>query len=383
MNTKIVAIGAVAIIAIAAVAIAFNVSNDGKDDGEISIVDGSGRTITLSEPLTNVCVINSNVPKAMIMLGIDDMISCYHYSKTLGIKAESDSNAKLGTYYTPSIETLLEYRVQAVICPVASMTLYASTEKSCEDNGISVIRLDCNGDSLFEDLNKLSTVFGEPQSAKTALSTYSGDYEAVVDAVKNAVSGKTPIDYLATVQMNAGGISGSIYNVNSAIAKLYNGVFGKNVTSYTNLSTNSVTNPVNSGSIEAVSDVMDKVGAFIMRCDLSKGESAGDNLYTNYVKNSSTALVTSGSPAYQNNRIFVVNSDIMSGIYGHIGLLLVASLAYGVTVDGYEDIDSMISEFQKKYGQSAIEDGEILAMTYGKDYGTDGNLVVKYTEPHN
>lgn len=382
MNTKALAIGIVVIILVAAVvAVTFSASDDDDDDDAISIVDGAGQKITLDAPLTNVCAINSNIPKAMIMLGIDDAISCYHYSSKnhFGIKAEDDSNADLGTYYTPSVETLLEYGVEAVLCPVASMTLYASSEKTCEENGITVIRLDCNGESLFDDLNKLSKIFGDPASATSMLSTYSDDYSAVVNATRNALTGTDLLDYLCTVQMTAGGISGSIYNINSAIADLYEGVFDRNVTSYTDLATTSVTNAINDGSIEAISKVMDHVEVFIMR-NASLTKEAADSLYKEYVGTTNT-LVTTDSPAYENNRVFVINSDLMSGLYGHIGLLLAAELSYDISVSGYSDINKVIYDFQERYNQSLIEEGEVLAVQYGVDHAE--GVVLTYTSPAN
>lgn len=378
MNAKLIAICAIVTIVVATAAVV-TFSGDSDDSEGITITDGSGKKVTLSEPLSNVCVINGNIPKAMIMLGIDDVISCYHYSKTLGIKAEQDKNARLGTYYTPSVEALISYGVQAVLCPVASMTLYASTEKACENNGIAVIRLDCNGDSLFDDLNKISALFGEPDSAKTALRTYSDDYSAVVAAVRSALADRDRLDYLCTVQMTAGGVAGSMYNVNSAISALYEGAFGRNVTSYTNLSTASVLNVVNDGSIEAVSKVMDKVQVFIMR---SSDIDNGDALYADYVGSASSGcLVTTTSPAYQENRIFVINSDIMSGLYGHIGLLVAATMAYGITIGGYGDVNGLVHGFQEKYGQALIEDGELLALQYGAGYPADANGELRYSSP--
>lgn len=378
MNAKIFAVIAVVIIvAGAGVAITYNGGSD--SDGNITIVDGSNSKIVLDEPLTNVAALNSNIPKAMKMLGISDFISCYHYSKTIGIKAESNPDAKLGTYYTPSVEKLLEFGVQAVICPVASMTLYASVEKSCENNGIKVIRLDCNGESLFDDLQKLSKIFGEPQSAKDKLKTYSDDYDAVVNAVKAAVADKTKIDYLATVEMNASGSGGALYTKNSALSKLYEDVLGENVVSYTDLDQSSVTTTVNEGAKEALAQISDKIQTTVIRCSMTSDASASDSLFIKYVGDD--GVIGTACPAYTDNRIFVVNSDLMSGIYGHIGLLVVAKLVYGIDVEGYEDVNKVISDFQEKYEQDQIDDGAIISVSYGADYGIGNGIVSKYTEP--
>ena len=90
MNGKVLAIVAVAILAVAGIgtAVVLLNNNNNSDDSEITITDDSGKVITISSPLTNVAVLNSNVPRAMLMLGLGDKISCYHYSGTFNIKAE-------------------------------------------------------------------------------------------------------------------------------------------------------------------------------------------------------------------------------------------------------------------------------------------------------
>lgn len=378
MSMKLFAVAAVLIVVVgAAAAVTYNPSND--SDGEISITDGSKKKIVLDEPLTNVAVLNTNVPKAMKMLGISDFISCYHYSKNIGIKAESTPGAKLGTYYTPSVETLLKFGVQAVICPVASMTLYTSAAETCEDSGIKVIRLDCNGDSLFEDLQKLSKIFGEPDSAKEKLQTYSDDYDAIVNAVKAAVADKTKVDYLATVEMNASGNTGAIYTEKSALSKLYEGIMGTNVVSYTDLKQDSVTTPANDGAKEVLAKNSEKIQTVIIRCTMTEDTSASDSLFLKYVGDN--GIIGSTCPAYTGNNIFVINSDLMSGIYGHIGLLIAAKLVYGLDIPGYEDISKVISDFQDKYEQDQIEDGAILSVSYGEDNGVGHGIVINFVQP--
>lgn len=385
MNSKaIAAIAVVAIIAVAGVGVVvINMDNNNSNDG-ITIVDGAGQTISISEPLTNVAVINTNVPKAMVMLGIDDAISCFYYNTNnhqLGTNAETlaqtETDRNLGTYYTPSVEVLIKYNVQAVICPVSSMTLYSSAERACEQNGITVIRLDCNGDTILSDIQKLSTLFGDPESATTALNDYMSEYNNTIEAVKNAVAGTELYDYLCAFNSR-----NAIYNTSSAMASLLGNIFAANVTSYTNLSTDSVTNMVTDNTVEAISEHMDKVEVFLMRLgDLD--ESSADASYNEYVgATNSNKLVIESSPAYQNDRIYVVESDLMSGLYAHIGLVVIAKVVYGVDVEGYSDLNASINAFQEKYGQESYADGAVLVYQYGANHAVGGdNLILSYTAP--
>ena len=125
MNMKIIAVAIVAVVAIAGIGVGLAVANNDNGDSGITIVDGSGKTISIDKPLSNVAVINKNIPRVLIMYKLESKVSCYHYKDPIGASYESTAT-KLGTYYTPSVETLLEKNVEAVLCPVSSMTLYAS-----------------------------------------------------------------------------------------------------------------------------------------------------------------------------------------------------------------------------------------------------------------
>ena len=80
------------------------------------------------------------------------------------------------------------------------------------------------------------------------------------------------------------------------------------------------------------------------------------------------------------NRVFVLNSDLMSGLYAHIGLIILVKAVYGISVPGYEDIDKVMNDFQKEFYQSVIVDSEILVSQFGASY-PDGTASIYYTEP--
>ena len=166
-------------------------------------------------------------------------------------------------------------------------------------------------------------------------------------------------------------------------------IFDKNVTSYTDLPTTSVTNLINSGSQEAISEVMDKVEVVLMRTDHSSKDDKDHTINTGTVKSRSydefigdgtDKLITTSSPAYENNKIYSVESGIMSGLYGHIGLLVILDCVYGIDVDGYTDINNVISDFQEKYNQSEVSgDKSDLIYRFGKDK-LDGECIFLYEE---
>ena len=382
MNTKVLALAVVAILAVAGIGTVMFL-NDDDDPSTITIIDGANNKIELDEPLKKVAVLNKNVPTTMKMLGLDDTVVCYYYgTNKLGLNVEelakTETDRNLGTYYTPSVETLLKYGVEAVICPVSSMTIYSSVQKSCEQNGIKVIRLDCNGDTLFDDLSKLSKVFGDPESATSKINAYQSERTAMINAIVASLDGVELYDHLTVF-----GSRDSIYNESSAMSDLLDLIFDKNVTSYTNLDTDTVTNPVNTNSQEEIAQVEDKIDVLLMRTDHTGTDgitSVKADSYDRFVGTGGVTLVNTSSLVYQNSRIYSVESDLMSGLYGHIGLLVLVKVIYGIDVDGYEDINKVITDFQEEYGQSEI------GATSGKSAKDNTDLVYQFgangsTEP--
>lgn len=379
MDKKITAMIAVVIIIGVAIGGALAISQKGDSGDSISIVDGSGKTVTISSPLKNVAVINSNAPKTLIMMGLSDSISCYYYGgNTYNIKCEelqkTEKDRNLGTYYTPSVETLLKYDVEAVICPVSSMTLYSSVEKQCNEVGVKVIRLNCTGGSILDDMKKISKLFGEPASATTVLNKYEESYNAALDAIEKAISdnGGKKYTFLSAFTSRE-----AIYNHTSDMSALLEHLFIDNVTSYTDLSTKGVTNLINDNTVEKITDEASRVGVVVLRSissedSLSSYKSIYDDMRTSIIPNSMTA--------YTQNRVFVLNSDLMSGLYAHIGLIILVKAVYGISVPGYEDIDKVMNDFQKEFYQSVIVDSEILVSQFGASY-PDGTASIYYTEP--
>ena len=384
MNTKVVAIFAIAILAAAGAGVAVYAFNGNQENGEITIVDGSGKTVTLSAPPNKVAVLNTNIPRAMMMLGISDKICCYHYgSNTFGIEAEKDSTNKLGTYYTPSVEKLLQKKVEVVLCPVSSMTIYTSVQTACENVGIKVIRLDCNGSTISEDLIKLSKIFGNPASATNALAKYNNDR----DTILNAITSKLQVDAVSKETFLCVFSSrDAIYNQTSALSDTFKTIFSDNVTSMTDLPTTGVTNTINDGCIEAIREVESQVNNLIVRAtsgDVSSSEFLAH--YNNFVGDSK--LIRPTATVATSNDVYVVANALCSGLYAPIGILLMAEKIYGIEVSitldldgektytGLDDISSLITDFQKCYHLVDFEDTNVL-MTQCTTSGTAADTIV-------
>ena len=74
----------------------------------------------------------------------------------------------------------------------------------------------------------------------------------------------------------------------------------------------------------------------------------------------------------------MINTDLVSGLYGHIGVLLFVTQVYGISVEGYTDINKVIGDFQAWTTLDMVEDKEPIMVLFNND-GTV-NDTVKYAE---
>ena len=176
--TLIVAVAVVAILVGGGVAVILNNNNGNNSEPAIKIVDGSGRTIGLSEPIDSCMVVNTNVPIAMRVLGLQDKVKeilfygdkKYDYFKNAGYEniTPSAPSAKNLT----NAEYFITNNIKYVIEPVSSMKLSTTVEKACDSAGITYIRLNCYGETMLEDMEKLLTLFGNNETIRGNYNSY-------------------------------------------------------------------------------------------------------------------------------------------------------------------------------------------------------------------
>ena len=350
-NTKMIAIAVVAIIAIAAVVAVATIDDD--DNGSITIVDGKGTTITLDGPVDGVVICNTNIPKAMKILGYEEKV------KGISFYSDSTDNQNWNIFsplfpdakhmsITKTItgeEIISKAGVKYVIAPVSSMTVSESQETAFNKLGITVIRLDCNGDSAFDDFEKLIKIFdGDKtnQDYEDYKSIYNGVVNTVLGKVAQAPStaGMTFLSYMESKD--------TFYNQTSAISAEIEKVFGKNATrSLTGLDLSGVTNDATQDGIrEAVialdgSDSIDKI--FVRGSTKTTTESKALELW-----NACTvARNYSALSAIAAGEVYVLNSDIMSGPLSYIGFVYYAEIC---GVDTGYNATQLATEYNEKYG---------------------------------
>ncbi|NLN72051.1 MAG: ABC transporter substrate-binding protein [Thermoplasmatales archaeon] len=395
MNTKLLAVAVVAIVCVGAVAVYFGLSDD-DNDGTITIVDGSGATITLDGPLTGLVTVNTNAPKAMKMLGLEDEVKglCFYASsdakdleswnqfKDMFPEAVHMSRISSTSALMSGEEIIDTAQVRYVLCPVSNMTLSPSSQVALEQLNITVIRLDFNGDTAQEDLDKLATLFGRTESVMNALNSYLDVYNSVVDTVKTKAAEADNSDKTFLYLMSAKG-GGKFYNQTSASNNLVESVYGKNaLRNIPGLDLGGVTNAAfGDTNIKEVviaedgSNNIDKI--FVRGSSTTTDEAAALTLWKSggsgscALSSDYTSLSAIGSDS--TGKIYVFNSGLMSGPLAYIGYVLVAEAC---DIDTGYNVSQLITNYNNAYGFNEDTSGCLFKITISGGVASASEIVI-------
>ncbi|MDR0334748.1 MAG: hypothetical protein LBH69_02545 [Methanomassiliicoccaceae archaeon] len=385
MNVKIIAIIVAAIVcggaAVAYFATKDNGGAESHDYGPTEIIDGSGTKITLSEPLTGVITVNTNVPKAMKVLGLTDELKglCF-YSSSSALDDENYATYKVlfpNSIHMPEARTLTAEAVidisgcKYIIAPVSSMTLSPTQEAQCKQLGITVIRLDCFGDTALEDLEKLTILFGGERNPKmmAAYNSYLNMYNNVVNTVKAAVAadGKVDATFLYFTGTAAGG--GTFYNQTAGGSLMIEQIYGKNALRNMGLSSANLVGPTNPSGADGIREVVMKedqdngISKVFIRGSSSTSAGAGSAM----ARGALGIWENSNLPGYNltavsENEVYVFNTNIMSGMLSFAAWVAVAEMC---GVDTGLHIADLITAYNETYGFSEPTAGFVFQMVGG------------------
>ena len=370
LSIKLIAIALVAVVCVTAAGVYLVTMDNGGDDGSsISIVDGSGTTISLGEPLTSVVTANTNVPKAMKILGLEDELKGLSFYSAGSDGSNWDQFSPMfpnavHMAITPSmsaeeVKMISDY----VICPVSSMTVTAANQAAYENLGITVIRLDCYGDTALEDFEKLTILFGETEKVMSSYKSYLDTYNLIVDAVATKVLAKGVDDTSFLYFMNS---SNWFYNHTSAGSQMIEDVHGTNaLKSINGLDTTTVTNDAALLGIKEVvkaADSSDNIDIIFIRGATGTTTAAlaltlwnGCLLSTDSIYSTLSAI-----GANSDGQIFVFNSNMMSGPLSYVGYVLIAE-AFGI--DTGLDPATLIGLYNSTYGFNEATSGLLFMIT--------------------
>lgn len=346
MDNKYIAIFVVAILALSGAGVYLIYGNNSSDEPTtITIVDAKDNTIELSEPLDKVAIVNTNIPVAMRILGLTDKVVGIDTS-TLGKNdnAEVFTNAvAIGARSAITGESILAAGTNYVITPV-SMGITSNTD-AIEQMGITIIYIDCYGETAIEDLQKILILFGNDGTTKEKYDVFMENYDGIISSVDAKVAEakltQSPVFLQCFISKNA------FYNQTAATSKMMEDICGKNVFNYLDASTTNISNDATDLGIREVVIAYDGSATtsidFVLIRDSSKYKDM--DAYDQFVAMMDGAYTSLS--AVQDGDVYVMYTDIMSGYLSYVGYAAMAEI-FGV--DTGLDFVSLIEDFNDAYG---------------------------------
>jgi len=161
-NVKALSIVVVIVVIIAAISVSQHLMKDadGKVDSKdaFTFTDASGRTHTISTPISNVSVVHKYIPIFMKILGLEDQVAGLDSLYGMTFSKYFKNSFSIGEYSEPNGGVMLNHGSKVILTPI---TMGLTNADSLTQMGITVIRLDLTDPYEIEDnLKILVKLFG-------------------------------------------------------------------------------------------------------------------------------------------------------------------------------------------------------------------------------
>ena len=345
----VIAVIAIVIIGVGAY-FAFAQQNPDPEPTGITIVDGSGATITLDEPLTSCTIVSTNPAMAMKILGLTDKVDniiFYTENKSqqyyeAGFTKIDMSSDKPPAKYMTNIEYLLKTGVKYIIEPVKNNKLSSEIETACANANITIIKLDCFGDSMLEDITKIMTLFGNTESIEKAYNDYMVLRSKAIDpVVSQKVADNDPFLFYF-MGRNA------FYTQTAGLSYTVEQIYGKNALRLIDgidLSHPTAEAPERGGINESLTVLNAQTPIKLLLIRGSAGDQAED-YYSDWINKSIHAYKFDFING-EESKVYAIESDLLSGPMDYIAYVAIGKI---VGIDVELSISSLVDEYKQLYG---------------------------------
>ncbi|MDD4668510.1 MAG: hypothetical protein WCQ63_04070 [Methanomethylophilus sp.] len=160
-----------------------NRSEETTSPHDVTITDSLGNQVTVTALVTSICTVNTNAAEFFEVLGVEDRVVSAD-SATISSLSEIYGNVlDVGSYKTPSGKKIAESGAAIVVSQSSARSLSSATEQALKDNyGITVLRLDCYGETMLNDVEQLVKIM-DSDSAENAYDGCVSTYDSVKDQV--------------------------------------------------------------------------------------------------------------------------------------------------------------------------------------------------------
>lgn len=369
-KTKTIAIVAVVIIVVAAcAAVGLNLGKNKSDSSSFTIVDGKGTEFKFDGPIDGVVSVNTNIPKAMKILGYEDQLKGISF---YGASTDASNWEKFSPLFpnsqhmsvTASMtgeEITQKTGVKYVISPVDSMDVKADKEAEYNNLGIKVIRLDCNGDTFFEDCEKLITLFGGKDATNSKYDSFNKMYNDVVNTVLEKAKGTSFSDETFLSYFDSGN---AFYNQSAEVSKNIEKLYGKNA--LRNISGIDLSHPTcdatQDGMMEKVIETdanapIDKI--FFRGSGKVTSTSSAESAWAKSVLNTKYSSLS----AIGEGEVYVFNSNVVSGALAYVGFVMYAEI---IGIDTGYNVADLVKQYNETYGFDESSSGLVFNIVDGK-----------------
>jgi iron complex transport system substrate-binding protein len=161
----------------------------------VSIVDSTGKTITLPAAANRIIVTNSDAAEVLIALGAKDkIVGIVNTVNNTPLMASQLGNiTSVGVWDNPSIEDIIALKPDVVVS-------YASWKPKnlaqFQTANITLVQLDCyKMDNLTSDIRKMGVICGEEENATAYVGFIEDNMKTVTDRISNVTESQKPHVY--------------------------------------------------------------------------------------------------------------------------------------------------------------------------------------------
>ena len=313
-------------------------------------------------------MINTHIPTSLKILGLQDNVDEILFYKSSKYDYYHDAGFTKITKDAPLYSTLtnaeyfLTHGVKYILEPVNSSPLSSAVENACKNANITIIKLDCYGDTMIEDMEKLVKIFGSTKASQTAFNEYQGVRNAVLDAVLSKAKPTDDNLFLFCFM----GVKG-FYNKDAELSKTVEQIYGKNALTVIGAPISGVTNKVTEdGLYEKLVELDDTKPVKLLLLRASADDQAS-TLLTKWNENPVNKYKLSYIDG-SNSQVFIVDSDLLSGPMDYIAYVSLGEIA---GIDTGYSVKDLVSQYESKYKfpkQTSI-------YTWQIEFDADGNAV--------
>lgn len=324
----------IAILAISGISAAILISSDGNEnEGLITITDDAGQVFTFDGPVSKIAVSNSTAAAMIEILGQEDRIVAIDQETKNISGGDYDNVVSFGSYKAPSGDIILQSGASVLICKSGSRTLTNETELT--NMGIDVIRLDCFGKTMLNDMEQLVKLLGG--NARERADMYLAFYEPIISEIKGIDTDNSDDKnflFMFTSMKKP-------YSISSELGRITESITGENALRAMRDNSTTVTSNI---SQEKIFDYDQDYGIDVIILRSAARDAGVTTAYATYVGISS---FYANLRAVGTGDVYIIDTEVLSGPLDFIGYVCIAK-AMGLTTS--LDPDSLLEEFNEIFG---------------------------------